>query len=402
MQRVQLSEFQRTTVKLCASDCWSLRQAVRSLTVQPSGVPDHFDITPGSVIGTVILNDTCFEIRPKVAVDRLLFMIGYAIGHVAWHTEDVPYEANKSFVELIAELFRRAVARATNRGLLHGYVTIEESMGTIRGRIRIEDQIRSRVGMVLPIEVRYNDFTADILENRILHTALRRLRGIPLRSEATVRGLRELESAFSDVSYIPGRTPPSVHFTRLNEHYRGAIELARFIIAATSVEVGHGTVYASSFLIDMNKVFEAFVHEALRNALRLSQQSFPLSCGNISLDVDEQVRMKPDLSWWLCGQCVFVGDIKYKSIAEDGVKESDLYQLLAYTTATNLESGILIYASGSDKRVRHLVRHANKSLQVFALDLTARPIELLEQINAVAKWISDSVARRFQTCTTAG
>lgn len=49
----------------------------------------------------------------------------------------------------------------------------------MRGRIREADQLRRRFGRALPAEIRYDDFTTDIAENRILPTAVDRMLALP-------------------------------------------------------------------------------------------------------------------------------------------------------------------------------------------------------------------------------
>jgi 5-methylcytosine-specific restriction enzyme subunit McrC len=97
------------------------------------------------------------------------------------------------------------------------------------------------------------------------------------------------------------------------------------------------------------------------------------------------LSLEPDLSWWEHGRCVFVGDVKYKRTSQG--EHSDLYQLLAYTTAANLPGGLLIYAAGDQApRQTHLhqVRHAGKTLHVATLDLTAAPRHILAHIDRIA------------------
>ena len=56
---------------------------------------------------------------------------------------------------------------------------------------------------------------------------------------------------------------PQIRYTRLDEHYRPAVELARLIIENSSLELFGGRVTSASFLIDMNLVFERFLYVAL-------------------------------------------------------------------------------------------------------------------------------------------
>ena len=98
----------------------------------------------------------------------------------------------------------------------------------------------------------------------------------------------------------------------------------------------------------MNRVFEDFVVVALREQLRLSDREFVQGARHRSLWLDRgrRVRLKPDLSWWDAGRCVFVGDVKYKRVQVAEIEHPDIYQLLAYSIATNLPGGMLIYAAG--------------------------------------------------------
>src|ERR1700722_9153359 len=59
---------------------------------------------------------------------------------------------------------------AIDGGLLRGYVHREERSVELRGRLRFGDQIAHGGGLPLPVEVSYDDFTQDILENRMLKT----------------------------------------------------------------------------------------------------------------------------------------------------------------------------------------------------------------------------------------
>ena len=98
--------------------------------------------------------------------------------------------------------------------------------------------------------------------------------------------------------------------------------------------------------------------------------------------------MQPDLSWWKSGQCLFVGDVKYKRLEAGGIKHADLYQLLSYTIAANLPRGLLIYAAGETEQGVHEIIHVGKELSIVTLDLEGAPDELLGQVGQLAERIS--------------
>ena len=291
-------------------------------------------------------------------------------------------------VEALVPVFAAAARRAFSRGLLHGYRTEEDSLQTVRGRIRIDDQIRRRFGILIPLEVRYDDFTVDVLPNRLVKAAALRLLGLRIHTRSRVK-LAGVLANLEDVDLVEFSSGalPEVRFDRLNEHYREVVELSRLVLRYTSIETKRGSVRATGFLVDMNVVFQEFVTRALRQALGLSERTFPSDKRmpeKIWLDEAHSVRLKPDLTWWDGHECKFVGDAKYKKVKDDRVPNADLYQLLAYATALDLPGGLLIYAKGEDKEVVHNVRHAGKRLEVAALDLSGSIDEIHARIGELA------------------
>ena len=68
----------------------------------------------------------------------------------------------------------------------------------------------------------------------------------------------------------------------------------------------------------------------------------------------------------------------------EGVKHPDIYQLLAYTTATNLTFGLLIYAAGESEGAVHRIVYLGKTIEGRTLDLKGSPEEILTTIAEIA------------------
>ena len=255
----------------------------------------------------------------------------------------------------------------------------------MRGRIRFDEQIRRRPGILLPIEVRYDEFTDDILANQLVKAAAHRLGRMPLRSPEARRGLGWVAGMLDNVSFRewPPNAVPEVTFDRLNEHYRGVVTLARLVLRHGAFESRRGEVRASGFLMNMNDVFQEFVTVALREKLGVSADTLNERIVP-SLDEGGRVHLKPDLVWRDGGHCVFVGDAKYKRI-DGSVPNADLYQLLAYATALDLSGGLLIYAKGEREPATYTVRHSAKRLEVTALDLSGTLEDVLASVGELAR-----------------
>ena len=390
MTRIDLNEWAKTEpLRLTAWQRDRLAELPLKLTIEPApGASDAYLLTPGSTVGALNIGDLSVSIQPKLPIGRVLYLASYAMGAVKFRDERFDFRAQPTLVEALVPALTRAARRAFARGLLHGYRTEEEALQTVRGRIRVADQLRRRFDIPLPVEVRYDDFTDDVLANRLVKAAAHRLGKLRIRSAKSRLDLGWIAATLDNVSLVefPQGAVPEVKFDRLNEHYREVVNLARLILRHTAIEPAHGAVRANGFLMDMNVVFQEFVTRALREELKLSERTFPSDkrLPRLHLDENRQVRLKPDLSWWNGPTCTFVGDAKYKRTASKRVPNADLYQLLAYTTALDLPGGLLIYAEGEAKDVVHRVRHAGKQLEVATLNLAGSVSDLRDQIGMLA------------------
>lgn len=349
-------------------------------------------LTASSHVGVVRCDDVELRITPKIGVRRLLWLLGHASDARGWRDDDIVDLATvDDLVTAMAVSFHAATRRALTHGVLQGYRTIEEALPLLRGRIREADQLRRRLGFVVPLEVRYDDYTVDIPENRILLTAATRLLRVPALPVATHSGLRHLLTTLADVTPLnAGDKLPATMQTRLTRHYQAALRLAHIVLAGRSIDQPPGVTSASGFLFDLNTAFEDWLAVSLRRALqphggRLRNQ-YPSH-----LDTRQQVRIRPDLVWERVGRPAAVLDAKYKRLLGNDRPHADLYQMLAYCTALGLPEGHLIYASG-DAPSSHTVREVGTRLRTWVLDLSQPTGHVLDQVRRIANAVAEATA----------
>jgi 5-methylcytosine-specific restriction enzyme subunit McrC len=339
-------------------------------------------------VGAARIGDVEVHIAPKVPIARLLFLVGYAQHGAAWRLEDVPLPEVTGLVPVMGQILWRQTERAVYQGLLPGYVTTEETAYVLRGRLRETEQLHRHHGLPVPLEIHHDEFTVDIAENQVLRTACERMLQAPGVDAHSALMLRRLLREFADVTPLERRDPlPAWQPIRLNARYHTALRVAELVLRATSVEQGSGGVTVNGFLLDMPKLFEDFVTVALREALvgvyggRVDDQE------RHCFDEAGQVPLRPDIVWKVGGAAVAVADAKYKAEKPAGYPNADLYQLLAYCTVLGLDRGHLIYAKGSEEPARHVVRRSGVEIICHAVDLSAEPGALLDQMRAIAELI---------------
>lgn len=384
---VVLTEYESRDVRLPRAAAAALAAASGDrLSIGLGAEPDTWRVTATSFVGTVVTDDAEVLIRPKIPLDNLFVLLGVGLDTIAWGDARFDYAARPDLLAAVSAFYAKAVDRALGGGMVRSYRTEEERLVSVRGRIDLAAVIR-RPGPVLPVACRFDEYSADNIENRVLKAALRRLLRVPGIPAAVRRQLSMLRIAFEEVADFAATaaTADGVRLTRLNEHYRPAIRLARLILDDATLSDSAGAATASTFLVDMNVLFERFLTERLADALA-GRVEVVGQYTRAHLDIRRTSPIRPDLVFVRDGTVVGVADVKYK-LADDGVaRRDDQYQLLAYTTALDLPEGTLIYAqsTGTAPEQSIVVRHAGKVLRSYPIDLTGPPAAIDDAVQALA------------------
>ena len=362
----------------------------RSLAVAATRVGGgEWEIGPTTKVGVASIGDVTVWIRPKVDIARLLFLLGYA-HKPGWRRDTVAMSEVSDLLPALAHAFVDQADRALDVGLLQGYREIDDSLTVLRGRLRDQDQLRQRFGIAVPLLVRFDDHSVNIAENQLLRGAtelLLRMPGVHARTRSRLRRLRQV---LADVTPpVQGAALPKWMPSRLNERYHVALWLAELLLRRNAVDQTPGGVRVGGFLVDMAKVYEDFLTAALTESLR-PYGGWTRAQDRHHLDIDGQVAMKPDLVWYFAGGPAAVIDAKYKVEKPAGFPDADLYQMLAYCTALQLEDGHLVYAKGNAEEVTHTVRHAGITIHAHTLDLGQSTTDLLAQVDSLAERVANT------------
>ncbi|MGF3055550.1 McrC family protein [Microbacterium sp. YY-01] len=350
-------------------------------------------------VGAVRVGDLQIEVWPKqkVKLSHLIFMLGYATDP-GFRSDVVEAEEYDELWPLLAESLARQTEQALLAGVLQGYETKEESSLVVRGRIRVVDQLRQHPGHIWPIEISYDEYMADIPENRIVRTALRRMRAVPRLNPALASRLAHLDNRLDGVSVLrPGLRLPSWRPSRMNARYVSALRLAELVLRNMSAQVGDDGVEIASFVVEMWRVFEDFVTAALREAIaahgRRAESQREWLFDTDRTDNRARIAMSIDLLEYDGQRPVMVYDAKYKAASNTGrYANADLYQMLAYCTTVGLERAVLVYAQGGDPVDRRVMNSA-VTIREWPLDLSASPDEMLRSMWRAVAGASQPLAR---------
>ena len=293
-------------------------------------------------------------IEPKVPTRNLLFLVEstYSMPDVQFFDEAY-YAKGRNFFEFLMHFLYAKLDRLVAGGLYRSYIGITENAPAVRGSVNIPRTLTENFVNRHKIVSEYDDYTEDVLENRVIRYALESTKNLATTSALRAR-LERLVSAFEGVSnpwHLPSDVFQRMVYHRLNEHYRPIHELCRVLLSGTALEIPSGPVAFRSFLVNMEYLFQEFLYATIRRSpyfagCRVERQSGSKILLRQGTGVTGDIHTKPDVRV-ASPENILVVDAKYKEpltawMGRRVPTSTDVYQMIAYCV-TNRCPGALVY-----------------------------------------------------------
>jgi 5-methylcytosine-specific restriction enzyme subunit McrC len=358
---------------------------------------DQAEITTYSWIGVVRFEHHEVHIVPKLCDGNIgvLRMLDYASGLDALReiaAVRTLSEAGTHLRDLICLLLARTSEEILRRGPMRDYVTREDALPAVRGRLLGDRQLLRRFGQLDQLECRYDEYETDTLDNRILAAGLdlaaRTASAPEVRAHAR-RAAADFAALCDPTGLDPAVAGTQLHYTRQNAHYRQAHHWSLLLLRGRAVRdlYASGGGRTSVFLLDMNRLFEDFVTRLVRDAMAGTDVLVRPQARDRSVLVNEATgrphgTVIPDILLTRDARRL-VADAKYKLYDERNLDSSDLFQAFLYAHALsragehpNLPTAVVIHPGETQLRHRILIRDAEgrPAARVRTLGLDMRAI----------------------------
>ncbi len=300
--------------------------------------------------------------------------------------------------EWVISQFLTKLADLIRRGLRSDYHNIEEESRYIRGSIDMVNQLRQRPDRATWFHIRHDVFSPEIMENRLLATALAYVRRI-VKSPDNWRLANELSLIMADIPALP--QPESQlqkwRSNKLMASYDAVRPWCQLIIERLNPQFQNGRHQGIALLFPMEMLFEAYVANCLKrlwgkqlttqasSAYLVQHAPFP------EIKSKPWFQLKPDLLL-RSDYSTHVMDTKWKLLdgravstkQKYGISQTDMYQLFAYGQK---------YMDGKGNLALIYPKHSNFSqpLPRFSysddLHLWVIPFDLEQEYLVEGEWI---------------
>lgn len=339
-------------------------------------------------VGVVALPDYAIEILPKIfdeasvekSRDVLVRML--LIAHLSTNIRQMPAALSMkkhSLMEMLIETFLMELQTYVDSGLQHDYKKVSQNIKKVKGKILLNQHINKNACNPTHFYCCYSSYQEDTGLNQFFKACLLCMATVT-NDVQNKKKIDELLTAFYYVSSVSREEALSLNivFTPINIRAEEAFKYGRMFLTNIYATLNAGATKIYSMLFDMNLLYETFIYRSALTAFG-NRVTYQRKAGYVisrNSDAKKFICMRPDLSLKTPDGAEIIIDTKWK-IPNRFAKESDIYQMNAYSTSSSkVNKVILLYPhlDSTGKMVGDytflLGNEQTRTLEIKTIDIT--------------------------------
>jgi 5-methylcytosine-specific restriction enzyme subunit McrC len=240
-------------------------------------------------------------------------------------------EVPDCFMDWLAWLFADLLCRELTGGIHHAYVVENGRLGYVRGRLDFPEQIRHQGWRQDHLACSWDDLSPDTPLNRLFLAAVALLRR-RTKFHAAICALAHCQELLSGVRECsPGEALQATRHLVLDRNglrFDACVRMAKLLLGGGTLSPYANGAHSFVFLLDMNRLFEAFAGAALKHCFTPRVEEQP-RIGHLLANPARRPQIADFV--WRTPEAAWIADAKYKRISSlDNVDTADLRQLITY------------------------------------------------------------------------
>lgn len=302
----------------------------------------------------------------SIPVQNIYYLLCYAWNKLEERDRvNISIDDKTELLDLFAKVLINGTKILLKRGIDKSYVETTGEVVGVKGKFQLSQTLKSNLLLKQRTICTYDDFSSDILLNRILVTtlySLSRTRGLDKQLKQDLVLLQSMLAGINQIE-ISGSLFKQIRLNRNNRFYDFIINVCQLIYESLLPSEKQGEYKFSDFTRDerkMNQLFEAFV----RNFYKIEQSTFTtIRKEPIDWQFEKQDElshqylpgMETDISLENESEKIIIDAKYYRETMtvrfdKEKIHSSNLYQLFSYLVNQEDESlktqnatGILLY-----------------------------------------------------------
>ena len=339
-----------------------------------------------------------------ILIRNVYYMLAYAFQELRQNNyAEITGEKFDNIYDLFAEILIRGISYQLKQGLYREYVSRNESMQTVKGKIDMRGTIDNKIRNIQKIACDYDELSENNVYNQIVvSTAVLLIKHSEVKKNKKAK-LKQLLLFFQNVQPIDVNTIRwnALRFDRTNRNYRLLLYICYFIISEWVLTTENGKFQMREFSDEhMCRLFEKFVlsyykkhHPDLKPCA--AQIDWNIETEQSTLNI--LPIMQTDILLTI-GERTLIIDTKYytrsmqKQFDKATIHSNNLYQIHTYVTEydenhTGKVDGMLLYAKTQEDIVPdgQLKRKDGNYIYFKTLDLNQDFENIKKQLDGVIR-----------------
>lgn len=301
----------------------------------------QIEILPKLLKNSVSQQEEILDKDKQQILKNLLFMLSYTKRLKLKTNELANLSASDNvFLEALIRIFATELFGALKRFLPKSYIHISDNMNFVKGRINIQKNIKHNYANRAKFFCEFDEFSENNPLNQLFLYVASNLNNIT-RDHTNKKILLSIINNYSEIDFVRFYPKDLIHInlTRNQSIFKTAFILAKMFIEHTSVDMSKNKFDNITLFWDMNKLFEEFVYQVLKN-----------KCDSIEVEFQRHKHLLEDygrdtsVDIFMSHPRKVIIDTKYKQFKTiSDFSNADVFQVSTYCLLHNTKEAILIY-----------------------------------------------------------
>lgn len=342
----------------------------------------------------------------SIYIKNIYYMLSYAFQILKQSNYDeVASEQFENAQNLFAAILSKGIAQQLKQGLYREYITKNETLSVMRGKLVMSETIRNRIQHKQKITCEFDELSENNLFNQILKTAVHYLLiddGVDAERKVA---LKKVLIFFDGIELLePSGIPWSrLHYQRNNRNYEMLMNVCYFVLDGMLQTTEKGEYKMAAFSDEhMARLYEKFIleyyhqHHTYLTEVKAGQVKWDLVGDNSESMIRFLPIMQTDIMLRLKEKILII-DAKYysrtlqKQFDKYTLHSNNVYQIFTYVKNQDKDNtgdvaGILLYAkTDEDITPDAMFNIGGNQIGAKTLDLNKEFLLIAAQLDRIAE-----------------
>lgn len=342
----------------------------------------------------------------SIYIKNIYYMLSYAFQILKQSNYDeVASERFENAQDLFAAILSKGIGQQLKRGLYREYVTKNETLSVMRGKLDMPNTIRNRIQRKQKLACEFDELSENNLFNQILKTTVHHLLiddGVEIERKTA---LKKVLVFFDEIDLLnPSEIIWSrLHYQRNNKNYELLMNVCYFVLDGLLQTTEKGEYRMVSFSDEhMATLYEKFIleyyaqHHTYLSEVKSGKVDWNLTGDNNEAMIRFLPNMQTDIMLRL-NEKILIIDAKYyghtlqKQYDKYTLHSNNMYQIFSYVKNQDKDNtgnvaGILLYAKTDEDITPDVMFNiGGNPIGAKTLDLNKEFALIADQLDSIAK-----------------